>query len=366
VNSPGGDPEEENSVTGPEYRDAYLRTVRFEHPPRILMVYSINGSCWQHYPPEALRELIETHPLLFPEPESVGPPSEFPPFARAGEPFTDLWGCVWESSMDGITGTVTRHPLADWSALKDFRAPDPMTSDGLVPFQEPWEQIAGQIREAKAAGRLTVGGLVHGHTFLRLCDLRGYENLIMDMAAGEPRLDALIEQIREFNCAVLRRYSELGVDMLSLPEDLGMQFGPMLTPAHFRRYVLPCYERYTAIAREGGCLVHMHSDGDIRALADDLVSVGVEILNLQDLVNGVDWIAERFGGRVCIDLDLDRQKVIPFGTPAQIDALVREAVEKIGTPAGGLMIKHGLYPGVPLENVRATMDAMERYSTYYS
>lgn len=27
---------------------------------------------------------------------------------------------------------------------------------------------------------------------------------------------------------------------------------------------------------------------------------------------------------------------------------------------------YGLYPGVPLENVEAVMDAMERYAFYYS
>jgi hypothetical protein len=30
------------------------------------------------------------------------------------------------------------------------------------------------------------------------------------------------------------------------------------------------------------------------------------------------------------------------------------------------MMIYGLYPGVPLENVKAIMDAMERYATFYS
>ena len=29
------------------------------------------------------------------------------------------------------------------------------------------------------------------------------------------------------------------------------------------------------------------------------------------------------------------------------------------------MMIYGLYPGVPLENVKALMDAMERYATYF-
>lgn len=30
------------------------------------------------------------------------------------------------------------------------------------------------------------------------------------------------------------------------------------------------------------------------------------------------------------------------------------------------MMTHGLLPGISLDNVKALMDAMERYATYYS
>ena len=110
----------------------------------------------------------------------------------------------------------------------------------------------------------------------------------------------------------------------------------------------------------------MHSDGDIKTLADDLIDSGVEVINLQDLVNGIDWIADRFRGKICVELDIDRQFITANGTPAQIDSLIREEVERIATPEGGLCMIYGLYPGVPIENVKALMDAMEKYSTYYS
>ena len=153
---------------------------------------------------------------------------------------------------------------------------------------------------------------------------------------------------------------------MGYPEDLGMQVGPMLAPADFREYMKPSLQRLVAPARDAGCIIHMHSDGDIRDLVDDLVDGGVQVLNLQDLVNGIDWIQKRLAGKICIDLDIDRQRVTRFGTPAQIDDLIREEVEKLGSREGGLMTIYGLYPGVPLENVKALMDAMERYTGYYS
>ena len=149
-------------------------------------------------------------------------------------------------------------------------------------------------------------------------------------------------------------------------EDLGMQKGPMLSPHYFRKYIKPSYQRLMRPARDAGVIVHMHSDGDIRILVDDIIDGGVDVINLQDIVNGIDWISERFSGKTCVDLDIDRQSITSYGTPQQIDALIREEVQKIGCLQGGLTMVYGLYPGVPLENIRALMDAMERYSLFYS
>jgi uroporphyrinogen-III decarboxylase len=158
----------------------------------------------------------------------------------------------------------------------------------------------------------------------------------------------------------------MGCDIITYAEDLGMQHGPMLRPDDFRRYIKPSYKRLMQPAREAGLLIHMHSDGDIRLLLDDLIENGVDVMNLQDLVNGIEFIKEKLKGKVCIELDIDRQKVTPFGTPEEVDVLIREEVRTLGSKAGGLTMIYGLYPGVPLENVKALMDAMEKYAFYYS
>jgi uroporphyrinogen decarboxylase len=207
----------------------------------------------------------------------------------------------------------------------------------------------------------------HNHTWLRLVDIRGYTNVLYDMSDEEPRLGRLLEMLEGFNMGLLDNWIErVGVEWMDFAEDLGMQSGPMLAPEHFRRYIKPSYRRLFRRAREGGCLVHVHADGDLRSLVDDLLECAPDIINLQDLVNGVDWIRERLAGRLCIELDIDRQKVTFGGSPAEIDALIRSEVEALGRREGGLMMIYGLYPGVPLENVKAVMDAMERYAGHLS
>jgi hypothetical protein len=343
-------------------RENLLRAVRFERPEVIPMTFHINPACWQHYPHDALQGLMVEHPLLFPgfvpSPDGVAP--QFSPVQRVDHPYRDPWGCVWHTYEDGITGIVTEHPLADWSAFEQYAPPAPDVTDGLVPID--WAAVKRDIAEHRAQGTLLQTGLRHGHTFMQLCDIRGYEALMYDMADREPRLRRLIRMLEDFNLALVERYLAAGAEWMSYPEDLGMQVGPMVSPRHFREYIRPSYQRIMRPALDAGCIVHMHSDGDIRSLVDDMLEAGVEVVNLQDLVNGIDWIAGRFAGKVCIDLDIDRQSVTYCGTPADIDALIREEVTKLARKEGGLMMIYGLYPGVPLENVKALMDAMERYA----
>lgn len=346
--------------------DNFTKAARFERPDRIPMTFVINGACWHHYPKEALFDLMEEHKLLFPNfkrPTLDWMPT-YSPVARKDEPYTDVMGCVWHTSDNGITGTVLGHPLESWDSFKDWKIADPNTTDGLYPVD--WNARIAYWQKLKSEGRGFRGGLRHGHTFLQLCDLRGYENLLCDMLDEEPLLDELIEQLTEFNLALVKRFVENGCTAMAYPEDLGMQLGPMLSPDMFRRYIKPSYQRIIKPARDAGIPIHMHSDGDIRTLVDDIVGSGVEVVNLQDLVNGIDWIADKFRGKVCVELDIDRQKITPYGTPWDIDALILEEVSKIGTREGGLCMIYGLYPGVPLENVKALMDAMEKYSFYYS
>ena len=343
-----------------------LRCIRFEKPEVIPMRVFISPACWHHYDQEALKDLLQGHPRLFPDYQRPG--GEVKPAyalnARAGQPYTDPWGCVWATADDGITGAVHAHPLETWDRFADYKAPDPQVTDGRYPLD--WKKTAEGVAQARASGNLVSGGLPHGHTFLRLQDIRGYENLLLDMAEEDSRLPRLIDMVEEFNYRYVMNWLALKPGMFHYAEDLGMQVGPMISPALFRKYIKPVYRRIMKPARDHGCLIHMHSDGDIRTLADDLVDAGVQVINLQDLVNGIDWITARFAGRTCIDLDVDRQRITRFGTPEQIDALIRKEVEELGRPEGGLMMIYGLYPGTPPENAKAVMDAMEKYSTYYS
>lgn len=342
-------------------RENYLRAITFQHPEWIPVNFVINTASYLAYDQNFLFDEIERHKLLFPY--FKRPQGKYEPVVsgliKKDVPYYDDFGCRWETAMDGILGTVVEHPLADLSKLNGYTFPDPNVSNGLGAVD--WEKERVRIETSKKENRPVTAGLRHGHTFLQMCDIRGYQNFLFDMMDEEPYLKPFMTKLTDFNLEVAKRYLSMGIDFFQIPEDLGMQVGPMLSVDNFNEYILPCYKRIIDEVKKHDALVHMHSDGDIRLLVDGLVTDGVDVINLQDRVNGIDWIKDTLKGKVCIDLDIDRQKVIPFGTTKEVDEFVKNEIKALDDKAGGLVITFGLYPDVKPENISALMDALERY-----
>jgi hypothetical protein len=346
-------------------RDNYLRTASMTGGEWIPMRLVISGAEWDMWR-EELEEVVVRHPTFFPGFERGRRDYDNWDFGRAyraGEDFTDNWGCVWHSEIDGIEGIVHGHPLADWAAFDDFRPPDPATQ--LARGEIDWEQTRRSLHERRDRGLLTTGGVEHGFLFMRLYYLRGFENLMLDMAADEPRLHDLIRTVTDFNLGLVSRYLDIGVDVMHLGEDLGAQRASVMGPAQFTKWIAPAYRRLMDPCRQAGLHVHLHSDGYILDIADEILDCGVTIINPQDLLHGIDNLAAELKGRVCVDLDVDRQSIVPFGTRQEIHDLIEEEVRKLGSPQGGLMMVCGIYPPTPPENVDALCSAFEQFRTYW-
>ena len=345
--------------------DNLLKAYRFMRPDMIPVRFSIQPACWEAYGKNDLLDVIRRHAPLFDDMAAIERSAacpEIPAHQRKGS-YTDSWGVRWEIHQNGLTGIVKEPPIPDWSAFERLTPPDAATQNGWGP--QDWSAFAARVKALKAAGKCVQAGLRHGHCFLTLTYLRGFENVIYDMADEEPQLEQLIGMIQRFDLDFVERILSFPeVDVVGFPEDLGAQKGPLLSPDMFRTYIKPEYQAVMKPVKDAGKLVYMHSDGDIMTLLDDLLDCGVDIINLQDLVNGIDNIARYVKGRAAIDLDVDRQTVVPFGSPKDVDDLVREAVMKLYDPRGGLSLLHGLYPNVPLENVDALLGAFEKYRLY--
>jgi hypothetical protein len=346
-------------------RENYLRNARFQSPEWIPAGVSISDASWDQY-----RQDMELVCLKFPEFFPHVRPDwrdydkhQFSPAHRKGEPFTDAWGSVWETTIDGIEGVVTNEVLDDWEKLAAYQAPDANVQFDRGPAN--WQEIAESIKSNKKNGQLTAGSVAHGFLFLRILYLRGFTNAMMDFATGDPHLPELIDRITEHNMTIVQRYLAMGVDLMSFGDDLGTQSSTFISPAMFHQYIAPAYERLMTPCKKAGTLVFLHSDGKTLDILEEQVRAGVDIVNPQDLCNGIDNIARTIKGKACIQLDIDRQTVVPYGSASDIEDLIHEEVVKLGSPAGGLAFIAGIYPPTPPQNVEALCLALQKHRRYW-
>ncbi len=346
-------------------RENYLRNVTMTDPEWMPCNVGISDASRDQWRGE-MEEVMSRHPLIFRDFEKGQrdyASYEFAPAYRAGEKLTDSWGCVWLSDINGIEGQVLEHPLNDWKILENYQVPNPLKVADRGPAT--WKADRERIGKERTEGRLTYGWVPHGFFFMRLTYLRGFENLMFDIATEDPHLTKLAEMVCEHNMKIVEEWLSMAVDLMVFGEDLGTQTASIISPKDFRRWVVPVYKRLMKPCRDRGIQVYLHSDGHIMEFIDDLIESGITIINPQDLCNGIDNLAKHVKGRVCISLDIDRQKIVPFGTRSDIHDLIEEEVRKLGSPRGGLEMTAGIYPPTPPVNVDALCCAMEDFRTYW-
>lgn len=338
-------------------RENYLRTIEFKHPEWIPITFELFPAVWKKYG-KRLEEVILRHPLIFSDyKKGQRDYDENNPLFKENTYYKDDWGCVWHNVQDGNLGQVIEHPLADWKALNTLKIPDPLK-------QADWEKAKEKVYEDKKRGLPAIvgGGLGidQGGFFDRLQFLRGLENLLIDFITEPPQLNTLIEIVLDYSMKCIRKWLEIGVDVMSFHGDIGTQKGLLFNPKVFRKYLKPAYKKMFQTCREAGTRVHYSSDGNLLEIIDDLVECGVSIHDPQVRANTIEGIARGYKGKLCAMVDIDEQ-MLPFCKPEAINRQIKEVVEKIGSPEGGLIIYAVPSQDVPLENIEALLTAWEEH-----
>lgn len=339
-----------------EYRDNHLKALEFRCPEWIPCSFGLSLATWKGYR-EKLEEIVMAHPRIFGPYEKGSHDFDAMPDAYAEGYYTDNWGCVWRNVQPGLEGQVVGHPLENWDAFDNYSPPDPLMKSERGEWN--WERIEEDVRRRRKDGLITWGS--GERLFDRLYFLRGFKNLMRDLVTDAPQLPGLVKMLEDHEMKLIKKWLKIGVDMITFHTDIGMQTGLMISPAQFRRHIKPMFKKLFMTCRNEGTHVYLSSDGHLLDIVDDLVECGVSVHDPQFRANTLDGIERVYKGKMCIDLDLDRQ-MFAFCKPSDIRNQIRESVERLNSPEGGLMMKAEVSgTNVPLENIEAICSAMEEF-----
>ena len=286
-----------------------------------------------------------------------------PHVSLGGQPYSDSprkdehksrddWGCLWHYPGRDLDGQVIEHPLDDWDKLDSWQPPS---------AAKRVAEIRKKAEDRTAEQEPESAGLEHGFLFLRLTYLRGFENFMVDVAERDPRIYELRDIVADYWYQVTEAYLDCGATHINAADDLGLQDRLPIAPDAWRDLIKPPYADIFGLARQRGYTAHLHTDGYIVDIIPDLIEVGVTDLNPQDLVNGLDNLVRLAKGKCHISLDIDRQNITAFGTPAEVDAHIETCIRTLGSPQGGLSLIWGVYHGTPIDNIEAAVRAMQKY-----
>jgi hypothetical protein len=232
----------------------------------------------------------------------------------------DEWGAVWYNIGVSNLGEVKEFPLKDWADFDRLPIPD---------IHDPRRYTALEGARERAGDKFLLGGGIS--IYERVHFIRGLENTWADIHEAPDRLGHLLDLLTDMNLVLIDRYAAAGCDGYIFCDDWGLQTRLMIAPASWRTLWKPRYARICAAAHAAGLATFLHSCGHIVAILDDLIEIGLDVIQMDQQENmGLDLLGQRFAGRITFWNPVDIQKTMAHGTLDEIRAYARRMALTLG------------------------------------
>ena len=272
---------------------------------------------------------------------------------KEGTNFDD-YGVAWEPGGTAHLRGM-KNPLKNCSSLdqmRDYPFPD-WTKTDFAPTEKSVKEIHSQGYAAMSYRAFQI--------WEQSWYIRGMEELMGDMCSDDPMAVYLFDKVTENNCHAAKMAARAGIDIMHTGDDIGMQKSIMMSVGMWREWIKPRLAKMikTAKAENPNLIVSYHSCGYIKPFIEDLIEVGVDVLNpVQPECMSFQEIHAEYGDRLSFWGTIGTQTTMPFGKPEDVRREVLKNLETAGGKGGLLCAPtHLLEPEVPLENIEAYIKA---------
>ncbi len=188
------------------------------------------------------------------------------------------------------------------------------------------------------------------------------------IASRPDLIERLLDAQLEHTLSFMRAQVEHGAHAILGGEDWAGHSGPLISPRHFRKIVLPRLQRLVAECHRLGVPYIKHTDGNISRVEDVLlVDSGIDAYQAIEPAAGMDIadLKRRYGDRLTLMGNLDCAHLLVFGTPQEVAAETRRIIEDCA-PGGGFVLtsSNSIHSGVRMENYMAMLEAARKYGVY--
>jgi uroporphyrinogen decarboxylase len=334
-------------------RARVIATLQFKNPDRVPVDMWIHRATQLKYGKD-LDALLEQCPLdivrLF------GPTDRnfYPEMSDVGD-IKDAWGSTWRVLRQGINGEVKIPAIDDISKVNAYKTP-------LEWLEKEWRKyddaVVKKIEEGRKNNKFIYGGYIE--IFQRMQFIRGTENLLYDLGGEPESVTILRDKVLEYFKKYLQYWLEKDVDAIYFSDDWGTQRSLLISPKMWREIFKPTYKEIMNIVKESGKYIFYHTCGHVLDLYPEFIELRIDAINSQLHCMGVENVAEKFAGKITFWGEMDRQNLLPYGTPQEIYRSASVIKDKLFVNGGGLIGHSVAGVDVPLENIKAILTCWNR------
>jgi len=271
----------------------------------------------------------------------------------------DIWGVPFRTAQTQFQQYVEpagHPPLADLESVEQL-------DDYPWPSLDDWD-FSGLDERLDAERDMVTWS--HSRGMFEIAHfMRGMEGFLTDLALRPELAGALMDRICEALLTKARRTLELGQGrfvMFEYNDDVATQRGLIVSPGMWREHIKPRMAAFCELFHSHGALVRYHCCGSCYAIIDDLIDIGVDILNpVQPLATNMDPLAlkAQFGDRLSFDGGIDIQQLLPNASADEVREHTRRVCDVVGAGGGYIMGgSHYIQGDTPPENILAMVEAV--------
>ncbi|MHC4103455.1 MAG: uroporphyrinogen decarboxylase family protein, partial [Planctomycetota bacterium] len=296
-------------------------------------------------------------------------PEEWDPDRYPDNTYVDDWGVTWKMPKGSFYYDPVDFPFKEPSheELEDFEWPVKVNSGNIARWHERSRYLAEQTEYCVVSDVAGYG------LFEQAWALRKLDNFLMDLIINRDYVEDLLDRVLYTQKKRLDAYLCAAgpyLDVMVISDDLATQDAPLISPDMYRDIVKPRHKDLIAfIKKKTDAKIFYHSCGDVTLFIEDLIDVGVDILNPVQVssknMSDTNHLKNKYGSDIVFwGGGCDTQNILPFGSVDEVRSEVKRRVFDLG-PGGGFVFAavHNIQPDVPPGNIMALYEAAYEYGS---
>ena len=276
----------------------------------------------------------------------------------------DFWGIEMKAAKNEFNTyfDFASHPLAHCQTVEQVM-------EHSWPSLDWWDY--GKIKDVIALNKRTGDRAIMyfaGGAFETPWYLRGMERFFLDLYENPEIVTAICTKVREYYYNRAMRVLEAAdgqIDIIGSGGDIGGQNGLMLDPDIWRALIKPHTAGLIQPFKDMGLHTFYHSCGSVDAVIDDLVEIGLDILDpIQVTAGGMqpESLRDRFADRISFHGAIDEVELLPHATAKEVYDETTRMISVLGANYGFIVSpSHQVQGDTSVENLLALFKAVQDY-----